>query len=156
MAYSYTATELQALEGGAKVTLQGYVGPDYAYYNTYLRKGGKTETFRPVLEELEELPVARRPVYRGTTLSRFNEWVVGSYFCDPAFISTSTDKKVAENWRLGPDACILTIIPKRGRILGKLGLDGEEEVLFPPGTQFKIVSPPRKVGWKHYVILKEI
>jgi hypothetical protein len=157
MAYFYSAEELNALEeGAAYVSLQGYVGPEYSYYNTYLRNGGTAETFRPVLDEMEALPVARRPVYRGTRLSRFNEWVEGSYFCDPAFLSASSDKKVAVNWKGGPDACVLTIIPKQGRVLGQAGVEGEQEVLFPPGTRFKVVSPPRKEGYKYHAILKEI
>jgi hypothetical protein len=88
-------------------------------------------------------------VYRGTgqDLMDFYDIEPGQKFCDPAFFSTSKSKEVAHQFAQAdcPFGGIVFVVSskKAGKFIGELAsadVKKEEEVLFPPSTQFLITQ----------------
>ena len=141
------------------VTLAAYTGPSFREFNTFLREGGHPALLGGgIVKEMRALPAVRRTVYRGTTLKSFERGLDGDVFMDKGFLSTTVDKWLADNWKRGEEGLTLTIISKTGRDVNKISSHpGEKEVLFAPGTKFKVIRyPERDEGGRLRAILKEI
>ncbi len=73
---------------------------------------------------------------------------------EPSFLSTSTDREVAEKF-IGADVdrgAMLIINSSRGKDISQIGgslvastLNNEKEILYPPGSVFKVTSINRNV-----------
>jgi len=124
--------------------IRAYTSSEEAF-NKPLRRGEFPERCKALVKELQSLPAYQGgPLYRGTRLSRVEsitagELKVGAVLRDPAFFSSSTSLEVAENFQ--KDALIAIERSWSGRSIEHLTTcSGEEEVLFQPGTMFKVVS----------------
>ena len=136
--------------------LSEYKNNDYEFFNRYLRTGelcGKHTVARTklILAGLKKLPGFKGKSYRGVSFEDFPDLftyytTVGNIVSDPGFMSTSTDRKVAITFLqdTGVDLLLLmTIYGKSGKIvrgIGAAGDDSEDEVLYPPGTKFKVIK----------------
>lgn len=145
------------------VAIEGYTSQDYGFLNPVLRNGGtadvnsltKGKKYTPdellpyincVISGLNKLPPASeyRELYRGTNLPPgvLVRYQVGQIVSDKAFMSTTSKKEVAYapmsgkaslhrftiKHVLGKDVTALTLHP------------AEKEIMFLPGTSFRITS----------------
>jgi hypothetical protein len=143
----------------ASVSIREYTARGYQEYNTFLREGGHPAMLGGrIVQEMEALPAVRRTVYRGTTIESFEKGLDGEVFSDKGFLSTTVRKDLADIWRRASNGVTLTILSKTGRELGGLSMvPHEREVLFAPGTKFKVIRhPERDEGGRLRAILKEI
>lgn len=91
---------------------------------------------------LAKLPKYDGIAFRGTNLPDhvLPNWRRGARVSDPAFVSSSVDDAVAENFRRGGNAFI-TITGRSGVDVQQLSYFGAEaEILFRPGTSFRVVN----------------
>lgn len=119
--------------------------------NDHLRHPERTPAdLRPVLDLLVRNAISglaklpRRPgiTFRGTYLPThvLPRWQPGTRVADRGFLSTSSDAAVAEHFRQDGNA-LVTVVGWRGVDVGPLSCYSREaEVLFAPGTQFRIRS----------------
>lgn len=120
-----------------------YQGGLFSRINEYLRTGpgegtDDCEKVLPLMiPALRQKPVYDAVVWRGTHLpdSVLNDIQVGGVFYDAAFLSTSRNRKVGLNFAAN---VLFKIRSKTGRILRDFG--DEKEILFAPGTEFRIRS----------------
>ncbi|SDU89449.1 ADP-ribosyltransferase domain-containing protein [Jiangella alkaliphila] len=91
---------------------------------------------------LAALPRFTGVVYRGTSLpaAQLPRWRPGVVVADSGFASASASASVAEAFRAGGNAFI-TIVGRTGADIRALSSFAHEaEVLFPPGTRFRVVG----------------
>lgn len=123
-----------------------YTGMGYGTINAALRKGDTIalKKFQPVIEAISSglTKMSEKAysgvVYRGVSLS--NEVLAlykpGSFITEKAF--TSTSRAAAESFR---GNTLFKILSNTGRQIDEISsFPGEAEVLFPPGTVFKVIS----------------
>jgi len=135
--------------------LNSYTSVSYSDVNNLLRggKGYTKEQARKVRLDakmtaaaLSALPDYKGTVYRGTDLppSQIAKYKVGQTVTEKAFLSTSRSAKVTHNFdapRTGTQAVHYVIQSKHGKSIEKLSnVPSEREVLFGPGTSFKVLS----------------
>jgi len=82
--------------------------------------------------------------YRTNTLPR-----LGESWTDSKFLSMSKNRRIAEGFASkgsGKYRVLVEVFSNDGRDLGQLSQMGpnEQEVLFPPGAQFQVISPPQQ------------
>jgi hypothetical protein len=132
------------LESKERSNIKWYSGCGFADINNELRTGAvsskEQERIRFILKAMAKavLPVHRGTVYRGTNLSQpmMDDLRPGATFCDPAFLSTT--KLEAKAFR---GSVIFRIESKSGVDISSMSRQkNEAEVLFRPGTMFKILS----------------
>lgn len=104
-------------------------------------------------QALRALPSYRGESYRGTSLPPevINSLKVGGTFSDKGFLSTSSDRDVAEEFALevkgNQKPVFFSIQSKHGKdISGGSDLPSESEVLFAPNSKFKIKAVEEKDG----------
>ncbi|WP_162606607.1 ADP-ribosyltransferase domain-containing protein [Jiangella asiatica] len=98
---------------------------------------------------LTALPASPGVTFRGTGLPDhvLARWERGSVVADPAFLSSSANRAVAESFRGGRNA-LITIVGRTGVDVRKLSQFGHEsEILFRPDTPFRVLSR----RWDHTV-----
>jgi NAD:arginine ADP-ribosyltransferase len=136
--------ELQGVPTEDLVAVRGYTSDDYRELNTALRTGDTAELsrldayIRSATSGLNQLPAYRGTVFRGTNLSdeAAANYVPGATVTERAFTSTSSE--------LGaefPGNTKFVIQSETGRDVSRLSeFADEEEVLFAPGTQFRVLG----------------
>lgn len=151
-----------ALKVEEAAAIAGYTGSDYRFINAMLRNGGtdsvdglaKGQKYSPeqllpyincITSGLNKLPPARAEVvYRGTNLPNevLDKYVPGAVVSDPAFMSSSSSQRVAFSGMAGAAAVHrFTIKQKSGKEVSALTHHvNESEILFLPGTPFRVVS----------------
>jgi hypothetical protein len=134
-----------------------YKQVEYTDINYFLRNGkwygvDRSDLIEKIRSGLNKLPIFRGTVYRGVSFEdspkRYKQYTtVGAVVVDPAFVSSSQDRSIGESFLTdnGDNNFVLMIIEsKTGRDIMGIGASGidesEREVLFMPGTRFKIVS----------------
>lgn len=137
--------------------ISSYKNMDYSSYNTYLRTGEIYGEHTPVrlkymLSGMKKLPPVKIVTYRGTSFEvdpdLFAYYTkIGQIVSDPGFTSTSVSREIAESFIAdnGYEYFILMIIKGfSGRDLAGIGYIGvdkaEREILFLPGTKFRITK----------------
>ncbi len=160
--------------------LEAYTGPAYQRANLLLREGpeavvkrygkkamdGLDAIVEGTTRALEQLPRAPSDMvlFRGATfkdLKHLDALASGSEFESKAFLSTSRDPGVALGFGggYGDDPSVLYRIRKHqsGAILAPAVSDGAEaEVLFPPGTRFRIIGRQRVSATQIVVDMEQI
>jgi hypothetical protein len=149
------------MEGAGALTekeleaLKFYTGPGYDSLNAYLRglatkvaDGTATRSELEAYSQAVSEGLAKMPTFTGETLRGTNlpQGVLDSIdatgtFKDPAFLSSSTDMSVAQQFRGGGNA-MLHIEGTTGRDVTAASTYGssESEVLFDKGTAFDVVK----------------
>ena len=135
-----------------KEALWDYSGDGYRPMNKGLR--GEMEISDELQERIDAVDraLSKLPSHEGKTFRglpfRFeaaslkDSFRVGETFSDGAFFSTSSAKRKAESF--GED-CLLTVLGKTGKKIDKYsGAEKEKEVLFRPGTVFKVTAVKKK------------
>ncbi|PZF84975.1 ADP-ribosyltransferase domain-containing protein [Jiangella anatolica] len=91
---------------------------------------------------LAALPRFTGVAYRGTTLpaEQLERWRPGVVVADRGFASASASAAVAHAFRAGGNT-FLTIVGRSGADIRRLSLyEHEAEVLYPPGTRFRVLD----------------
>lgn len=146
-----------------KTALFAYTGDAYAEINTALRKHDteKVEMLRPLIdrtvEALDTLPSYSGKVYRGAEMPQafFDEHKPGAKVTYDAFTSTSTKSLLSFK---GNTEIMIDALPEdsAGKDIQKFSkFPHEKEILFPPGTDFIVLSHTEKDG-RHFIHLKEL
>ncbi len=147
-----------------KVSLFAYTSWAYANINTALRTGDteRVDQMRPVIdkavEALDKLPSHKGKVYRGAKMPQefFDEHQPGAKVRYKAF--TSTSEKSNLGTFKGNTELTIDCLPENsaGKGISELSLfQSESEVLFPPDTDFIVVSHTIKDG-THFIHMKEL
>lgn len=150
--------------------IEGYTSQDFGYLNPMLRNGGAKEVpslvkgkkYQPadllpylncIVSGMNKLPAAKlKTVYRGTNLPKavLDNYTVDAVVSDKAFLSTTGDTAIAYAPMSGKASLHrFTIHHTSGKDVTALTLHpNETEILFLPGTAFKINarSEPDKSG----------
>lgn len=151
--YRLTDGELVAIYGYSKVE-----GGLYREINGLLRGDHRRESVRPAANVLENA-LRKLPVHTGYVERRTNlpdavarKLAVGGELRDPAFMSSAAVKSRFQGKH------VLRTISRNGRRIETLTEAGkrEAEVLFPPGTRFKIISIDNEPDGAIAVSLKEM
>jgi hypothetical protein len=128
----------------------------YVEVNDLLRTGEGNEKTQDLVRLMKrgvsKLPKFRGVTWRGASFEDFPELYtfytkVGATVFDPAFVSTSVDRRVAESFITDngeKNLVLFAIKGYSGRVLKGIGGSGidqaEQEVLFPAATRFRIVG----------------
>lgn len=166
------AYNVKLLELGA---IQEYTAPDGPFsfnpINTYLRSekpdaaNSMTQALNNNIDRmktgLEKMPDFKGTVYRGTNLSKedVDKYVIGKEdISEPAFTSTSRSEGVASKYSKGNHiAVIFEIASKHGKSVETISqFKEEQEVIFKPGTQFKVTSRIQSSDGSMRIGLEEI
>ena len=154
---------LKSISTERLVAVRGYTSRDYQPINVALRIGDPAELARldpyikAATDGLSQLPSYTGTVWRGAHLTNS---IVANYadeevVTERAFVSTSADFNgyfsqhntdfVIQSNGGGKDVSLVSNVP------------GQKEVLFPPGTQFKVLSVEKSVTTgKTYIYLNEL
>ncbi|MBL9038797.1 MAG: hypothetical protein JNG84_09805 [Archangium sp.] len=144
------------------VAMRAYTGAFYREMNSGLR-GTTPETLTklaPLIKTaasgLNKLPSYVGTVYRGASLTpdKLARYLAGETIAEKAFLSTSTDKTTA----FGGNVLFVIDAKSNGKPVKVLSqFARENEVLFGPGTEFKVLSSAfdATVG-KHVIMLQEV
>ncbi|WP_406817207.1 ADP-ribosyltransferase [Mycobacterium sp. M23085] len=137
---------LHPLNSDDLAALAHYTGPGYQDLNSALREGAldasQQDRVDALHKALEKLPMYEGAVVRGTNLPAdvLEQYRPGEVITEAAFTSTSTDHTVA----LSPTFAGNTefrIWSTTGRDVSSVSMfPGEQEVLFPAGSKFYVVS----------------
>ncbi|MEO0988882.1 MAG: DUF4157 domain-containing protein, partial [Cyanobacteria bacterium J06639_14] len=135
-----------------------YQGMSYQSMNENLRSGsGKAQKVKLAASGLNRLPPVVGNVYRGVKFSfasceQYGYLNVGGIKTEKAFMSTTIDKRYwLEGSKFGNGKTAFQIESKGGakdlRAIAGSGVEGEDELIFTPGTQFKVqgVTPRSEV-----------
>jgi hypothetical protein len=138
--------ELAHISEDELVALRGYTGKDYDRLNRALRNSDDAElrTLRAYIDSassaLKKLPKHQGLVTRGiggkkpVTREEMKQFQVGSDWADKGFMSTSIDAAFGGNVHL-------EVMSKSGVRVESLSLvPSETEVLFAPGTRFRVLE----------------
>jgi ADP-ribosyltransferase exoenzyme len=138
MAQSLTSEDLSALNN--------YTGLGHEDLNDALRTGTMDASQQARVEALnralEKLPPHSGLVYRGTDLPPevLAQYQPGAVVTEDAFVSTSVDPAVARSPTFAGNV-EFRIVSKTGRDISSLSLiSHEQEVLFPSGMQFYVIT----------------
>ncbi|MHB8876304.1 MAG: ADP-ribosyltransferase [Myxococcaceae bacterium] len=172
--YSGTAEQLQASNPALAnipredlAALKAYTGDYYRDMNTALR--GKTDLWgaKPGLPSgvkgaasaLNQLPSHQGTVFRGANLdpSILDRYVEGKVIAEKAFMSTTVDQNVAKTFGNANTLFVINSV-KNGRDVSMLSdYVAEKEVLFSPGTAFKVLSKDvDKLSGRTTIFLSEV
>ncbi|MCQ2736605.1 MAG: ADP-ribosyltransferase domain-containing protein [bacterium] len=158
-----TAVEETSMTLAQKTALFAYTGDTYTVMNTALRTHDeqKVALMRPLIdktvEALATLPSHSGRVYRGGEMpqSFFDEHKPGARVTYSAFTSTSSNPGTAYG---GNTQLIIDTADhdSAGKEVSKLSMfPSENEILFPPDTDFIAISHVVKDG-KHIINMKEL
>jgi uncharacterized protein YukE len=153
--------ELAAVRG--YTTDEGAVA-DYRRINSALRSGdaGAIRQLQPYIDKIQaglaHLPDHQGTVYRGTFLKpevidSFREAArTGNPTVEKAFTSTTTKPQAAFAGNT-----TFSIWSEHGKDVSPISVFGnEQEVLFPPGTRFRVLSVTESAGGEHVIMLREV
>ncbi|WP_228001847.1 ADP-ribosyltransferase [Nocardia australiensis] len=142
------------LTNGEKHSLYNYSKFGSAGYNSSMRNGEPIGFARIRIEEIvnaiKKLPIYSGIAYRGEKLSlaEIDRYQEGAIVVDRGFKSASSDEKFAHTGNAQ-----FRIKSKNGRILGEYSsIPGESEVVFLPGTQFKVIKVVHDKDLEKYTI----
>ncbi len=158
-AYKYESKvrDLQAANPGiAKIpkedlmALKAYTGDYYRKMNSALRgetalwktQEGMASGVKGASSALNQLPSHQGTVFRGAHLDPavLDKYVKGEVIAEKAFLSTTLDESVAKNFGNANTLFVINAV-KNGRDVSFLSdYAAEKEVLFTPGTAFKVLS----------------
>jgi ADP-ribosyltransferase exoenzyme len=126
--------------------LDNYTGLGHEYLNDALRTGTLDASQQARVDALnralEKLPPHGGLVYRGTDLPPevLAQYQPGAVVTEDAFVSTSVDPAVARSPAFSGNV-EFRIVSKTGRDISSLSLiSHEQEVLFPSGKQFYVIT----------------
>jgi hypothetical protein len=126
--------------------LNNYTGLGHEYLNDALRTGTLDASQQARVDALnralEKLPPHGGLVYRGTDLPPevLAQYQPGAVVTEDAFVSTSVDPAVARSPAFAGNV-EFRIVSKTGRDISSLSLiSHEQEVLFPSGKQFYVIT----------------
>jgi hypothetical protein len=135
---AFTAEDLSALAD--------YTGSGYQDLNNALRidalDASQQARVDALNRALEKLPAYEGPVVRGTNVPQevLDGYKPGEVVSEPAFMSTSTNPAVAQSPTFAGNV-EFRILSTTGRDISSLSLfPGEQEILFPPGAKFYVLS----------------
>jgi hypothetical protein len=144
---------LAEIPDGELMALNDYLTVFYPEMNNALRKGTNVDAWDEEIvgaaSALARLPGHEGRVYRGTMLrpASLERYQPGSIVAEKGFTSTSTDPEVVRTFNSAVDGervPVTFVIENHGA--GKdiawfaPERDAEDEVLFPPGTRFKVLG----------------
>lgn len=152
--------ELRHIPTDNLIAIRGYTTSDYVRLNMALRSQDPVELERlhnyiqSAVAGLEDLPLYRGTVYRGTFLppEMIVRYTPGAVIKEDAFTSTSLDRGATfgGNVRFEIDSM-------HGREVSLLSrYPGEKEVLFSPGTTFRVLSVDKSTADTYYIVLREV
>ena len=126
--------------------LADYTGSGYQDLNEALRSGALDASQHARVEALnralEKLPAYQGPVIRGTNLPPevLAQYRPGEVITEDAFLSTTTNPAVARSQVFSGNV-EFRIMSSSGRDISSVSMfPGEQEILFPAGTRFYILS----------------
>lgn len=130
------------------MAVRGYSISGYLRLNYALRNPEKADEdlqqygsyIHATCSALVQLPLYQGTVYRGTNLppNILAQYTVGSIVTEASFLSTTKSEAVLAEFR---DAVCFEIISTSGAVIEAIANDpSEEEVLFLPGTAFKVTA----------------
>lgn len=160
------ASEIQSV----MTTLRAYVGSSYSEINGDVRDGNVTEAAQRLATFVAAMPKYKGDVYRGaripTTVAE--AMTPGFTYVATSFLSTSTSQETAGHFKGLPTAAsgrvsVMFSLAKTatGVKLLAAGHNDENEVLFAPGSRFKVKSVRREYdatfdSWTFHVAASEI
>jgi hypothetical protein len=128
------------------MALADYTGSGYEDLNGALRSDALEASQHARVDALnralEKLPPYEGPVIRGTNLSPdvIAQYQPGEVVTEDAFLSTTTNTAVARSPMFAGNV-EFRILSSTGRDVSSLSMfPGEQEILFPAGTRFYVVS----------------
>jgi hypothetical protein len=143
---SYDPTAIGALSSDDVLALADYTGFGYEDLNTALRSDGLDASQHARVEALndalQKLPAYQGPVVRGTNLPPevLAQYQPGEVITECGFLSTTSNRAVAESPAFAGNV-EFRILSTTGREISPFSiLPAEQEVLFPAGVKFYIVS----------------
>ena len=106
----------------------------------------KTQQALQKLDENRLMPTTNKLFFRGITAFALEGKHEGDFFVDPAFSSTTSDASHAKKFEeKSPSGVLLHIFGRTGvPLFGMTAYTTENEVLFHPGTQFRILLQAEK------------
>ena len=127
--------------------MQRYTGPAYLEYNAALRVGSQEgiQIGNKISGILESAPKFKGTTFRGIAFDTFEEVEkymdgsdIGSVFSDAGFMSTTLNRRIAENFT-GASGVLLKIKSKSGVLISPVSSFADEvEVLFDYGKTFRV------------------
>jgi hypothetical protein len=129
-----------------RLALADYTGSGYEDLNQALRSdaldASQHARVAALHNALDKLPAYQGPVIRGTNLPRevLDQYRPGEIITEDAFLSTTTNTAIARSPTFAGNV-EFRILSNTGRDISSFSMfPGEQEVLFPAGTRFYIVS----------------
>ncbi|ORA16991.1 hypothetical protein BST12_20170 [Mycobacterium angelicum] len=126
--------------------LADYTGSGYLDLNSALRTttldASQYARIGALNQALEKLPVYEGTVVRGSDLSAevIAQYKPGEIIIEKAFMSTSTDPEIAQSATFAGNV-EFRILSKTGRNISSVSMfPNEQEILFPAGTKFFVLS----------------
>ena len=129
-----------------RLALADYTGSGYADLNRALRSDALDASQHARIDALNnalgKLPAYQGPVIRGTNLPPevLDQYRPGEIVTEDAFLSTTTNTAVARSPTFAGNV-EFRILSSAGRDISSVSMiPAEQEILFPPGTRFYVVS----------------
>jgi hypothetical protein len=126
--------------------LDDYTGSGYQDLNSALRSdaldASQHARVQAISDALQKLPPYHGPVIRGTDLPPevLAEYRPGEVITEDAFLSTTTNPAVSRSPSFAGNV-EFRIMSSTGRNISSVSMfPGEQEILFPAGTKFYVVS----------------
>ena len=155
-----------------------YRSEAYTQINAYLRFGTSTESDSPetimaitrlICSGLNKMPASQhidQNVFRGVWLKAEDiekQYAVGAVVTEKAFVSTAIGEHIADEFAFGAEAPFMSVVFEIEHKTGVLVVNYltmedmfESEVLFPPGTRFKVISHVIDGGQFNYTRIKMV
>lgn len=163
--YRKNNPQLKAVAAEDLVGLRAYTGQDYKAMNTALRGKAPADLVKLEAEiEVASSALAKMPAYEGTVYRQTNltpanaaKYQVGKTVSEKAFMSTSTSKAATTASPTFAGNTDFVIKSKGGgRMVDMISnFPAEKEVLFAPGTEFKVLKRT-STGGRNVVYLQEV
>lgn len=139
-------TAIDRLTSEEQLALADYTGSGYQDLNSALRSDALDASQHARIDALnnalEKLPAYQGPVIRGTNLPPevLAQYQPGEVITEDAFLSTTTNEAVARSPTFAGNV-EFRILSSTGRDISFVSMfPGEQEILFPAGTRFYVVS----------------
>lgn len=120
----------------------------------------KRAEIAPLVDSLDRalarLPNYQGVVYRGTAFNSVmdQQFQKGKVVPDPAFVSATRDRAIAKEFGLGASFVIRS---RTGKLIDRFSArPDEQEVLFRPGTRFKVLSRVKTPEGVEEIVLDEV
>jgi hypothetical protein len=153
--------ELKGIPTEELIALRGYTTSDYQMLNKALRSRDPEELVRlkPYIDKataaLEDMPAHKGTVFRGVrelTPEQLGRYKPGEVITEPAFTSASTAAEQAFAGKV-----LVVIESETGKSVELVSRYAyEKEVLFPPGTRFRVLAVDKVENDVTRIFLKEV